>query len=69
MKHQDLPHVQNFIDNEHIVNQVITMLEDMRDECGSNGVRNAAIMARDTHKCLVTVMMIIEELRNRRVSN
>lgn len=66
MKHEALPHVQKFIDNEAKVAEVITMLEDMRDECGSNGVRNAAILARDTHKCLVTITHIIEALKLKR---
>lgn len=63
MKHHELPHIQRFIDKEEQVLEVITMLEDMRDECSSNGVRNAAILARDTHKCLVLVTQVIDELK------
>lgn len=63
MKHQDLPHIQKFIDNEETIDFVITLLEDMRDECGSNGVRNAAILARDTHKCLCTVKTVVEAVK------
>lgn len=62
MKHKDLPHVQKYKEHASAVDTVITLLEDMRDECGSNGVRNAAILARDAARLLTTVREVNEHL-------
>lgn len=66
MQHHDLPHVQKFIDNAAELDQMLVMLEDMRDECAAHGQRNAAMLARDTHKALALVQNVIAELQKRK---
>lgn len=66
MQHHELPHVQKFIDKSAALDEVLVLLEDMRDECAAHGHRNAAILARDSHKAVHLVQQVIAELQNRR---